>query len=140
MGEVIKKKYKGDDYLSSMDLKMWSLVQEILFKWNTLVIFKKEMYNVPNQTKGFISFFVPEDCVFCYEIVSFLEKELEDEIQEETVLTDVTIPGVDVEISTVVHTFSGVPGHVDREIIEQMAKEFTKRLKMEIKKSKKSKE
>ena len=140
---MAKEPYEGDSYISAFHLKLWSLVQEVLIRWQTLVIFKHIQYSVPDQTPGLIEFFVPADCRYRYEIVKFLEYELEKEKIEEHEMDcggeKVTLPRQDACVTTVVHTFSGVPGHVDRDICEQMAAEAARMFMLRLKEMRKDK-
>ena len=133
----------GDDYLCPFELHMWSLVQAVLFRWNTFVIFKWQSMNCPEQKKGLIQFFVPRDCTHRYEIEKFLNYELEKEKQEPTDLGFADgsgkRPGQDVLVSSVM-PFSGIQFHVDRDIIEKMVKGLTMKIINDLKQVKKKSE
>jgi len=128
----------GDNYLSSHDRKLWNLVQHVLLKWHTLVIYKWKMWNATIGQRGILQFFVPKDCTHRYEIVDFLKYELEKEETEDVKFKDQLIPGVDVEVN--VHTFSGLSGYVERDVMEEMSREFLAHMKTELMKMNKKDE
>ena len=112
----------GDNHLSSFDLKLWSLHQHIIVRWSCYTIFKVYHYNVPRQIDGLIMWFVPADHPFTYEVVKFLEHELETEKREATHFEpDLNFPGVDVKVSIL--TFSGIEPYLERSQVEKLAQE-----------------
>lgn len=131
-------KYEGDALISPFYLRLWQLVQTVLFKWNTLVILKYEMYNVPMNKKGYVRFYVPADAKFRYEIESFLQTEMQGDFQEPTDLGfpdgSGKFPGTDVEIISSVVPYSGLQPYVSRSVSMEMAKEMAQKLIVEVKK------
>ncbi len=129
--------HRGDSYYSAFEAKIWSLQQEVLFRWHTLVFYKYEMWNVPQRKNGRIMFFVPADATHRFEIVKFLEHELEKERREGRWIPEWEEywPGMDVDIHTSVEAFRGLDPYLERDQAEKMAKEwietFRKRLKRE---------
>jgi len=119
--EITMQKPEGDDYLCGLELKLWSLVQEILFRWNTLVIFRWDRLDARYQTPGMIRFFVPHDATHRYEIVKFLDYELE----REKLKAGMDLPGRNVEICDTM-TFGGIEPYLPRDKSEAMAREFAK--------------
>lgn len=108
-------------HLSGIDRKLWRLQQDILFKWATFCVFKYRTYNCVNQTRGLIQFFVPADASHRYEIVEYLESELERERQEPIELPDLDYKCPGTEIKVLVHTFSGITPYIDRDAVDELA-------------------
>jgi hypothetical protein len=130
---------KGDDFLSSFELQMWSLIQHVLIKWHTLVLFQWTRYSVPDKSPSYIRFFVPKSATYCFEICRFLEHELEKERKPKTVLSDVTIPETFVQIFPT-EMFEGIPPYTEQREHEEIIKEYTKMLYSRIEDIKKGKE
>jgi len=122
---------RGDDFLSSVDRQLWSIVSHVLLNWHTLVIFKWRMYNVPKLQNGLIQFFVPYDAEKRDEIIAFLEHELEPLKLEAAA----DWPGQDVQIHASVEVFDGLEPYLERDkseaIARRFAEDFIKRLKRE---------
>jgi len=114
--------FRGDDHLSGVDRKLWMIVHDVLHRWQTLVIFKYQMINVPAMKSGLIHFFVPADAPERFEIVQFLEHELE----KERLKPEEDWPGVDVEITACVDIFSGLEPYLTRDESEKLAEKWVK--------------
>jgi hypothetical protein len=128
-------KFEGDNHISSFDLRLWQLVQHVLFKWHTLVIFKWDMYDVPKGKMGFLRFFVPGNSTYAYEIVEFLKHETETIKMEPCDMGfDTRHPGVEVEVSTSVDLFKGLRWYLERDEVEKIAGEAMKTLTQMLKK------
>lgn len=129
---------EGDAELSSHILKLWQLQQHVLLKWGTYCIFTWDMYSVPQRKKGYLRFFVPEDSTYRYEIVKFLEHELESENREpfEDPRLDYRFPGVEMSVRVI--PFSGLQWYLEREHVEAIAKEMMQRLMKAVKEKKKN--
>lgn len=67
---------KGDDCLSIHELQLWTILQDVLFRFQTLVLFRWDRMHVPQMRDEVITFFVPEDAPQRFEIVQFLEHEI----------------------------------------------------------------
>ena len=112
----------GDDHLSSYDIGLWQLVQHVLQTWGTFVIFTNQHIHVPNQTRGWINFFVPIDSPHRDEIVVFLETELESYKRDGVELPDVTIPGTDIHVTVL--PFSGIDPYMTAAQSKKIVEEF----------------
>ena len=127
----------GDAHLSSRDMQLWGIVQHVLLKWGTQVIFKQQTYIVPvnmgGPRRGYVDFFVPVDSPHCLEIVEFLEEELEDLRTEDHDFRGTLMPGTEVRIK--VMPFSGLTGYTTRaqmkKVVDQFAQNFLARLERE---------
>lgn len=124
--------FSGDGELSSVELRLWSLVNEILLRWHTLVIFKYDRINVPIYKRQLISFFVPGDATYRDEIVEFLETELAREKTPDHHAKgdaqpgdlDGPHPGSELKVEVRVEPFSGLTPYMTNEQIEKMTREF----------------
>lgn len=67
----------GNNLLSGIDVRLWSLQQEVIYRWHTYCIFTYRHINVPKRQASHILFYVPRNATFCYEIAEYLNKELE---------------------------------------------------------------
>jgi hypothetical protein len=139
-------RFEGDDMIASIDLQIWSVIREILLRWNTLVIFRWFRYSVPDQSPGLVQFFVPGDSRHRYEIEKFIMEELGETLNREPHdmgFSDGSgkFPGTKMEVVRVgVSAYSGMNPHVDRAVVEKMAREMTTRFISEIKRMQKEKE
>lgn len=132
--------YTGDDFLSSVDLQPWRLVQEVLMRWSTLIIFTHQRTHVPKGIPTYFMFFVPKNATFRYEIVKFLEYETESwkqdvipcKPEDKESGVDYDWPGTKVSVD--VTTFRGVDPHLDRDVRDKMIQEALKDIKMRFKK------
>jgi hypothetical protein len=131
------EKHNGDNMLSSFDLQLWALVNHILVKWHTFVIFKWQMYDCRNMKKGYLNFFVPADAPFRYEIVEFLKKEIERFKQEPYDLGfpdgSGKHPGVEVDVEASVEVFRGIEPYLDSETVDSVFKNFMTNFKIRMK-------
>lgn len=132
-----KKFDHANNMIPSFDLTLWSLVQHILFKWHTQVIFTWEVDNVREQRRGCLNFFIPGDSTYAYEIQKFLEEELKDERQEDTETEGTIIPGTDINIAVNTSFFSGLSVYIGKKDMEDIMKEFYQQLSMREKRSEK---
>ena len=127
----------GDAHLNSLDMRLWGLVQHVLFHWRTQVIFKQQSYIVPvsmgGPRRGYIDFFVPVDSPHCLEIVQFLEQELEDLRTEDHEMFDTLMPGTEVRIKVL--PFSGVTPYMtqaqSKKLVNDFMQSFLARLQRE---------
>jgi len=121
--------YEGDRQMSVFDHKVWSLHQRVLMQFNCYTIFKTIPVHVPTGWEEYILWFVPADHTYTYEVVKFLETELESERREHTE----TYPGCEVHVQVV--TYTGLMPYLEeaafRKIVEQCMKEFHQRLDKE---------
>ena len=84
--DMVENKMNGDDFISGFLMKLWSLHQEIIFRWGTYTMFHYQR-GIPTAQKehtipGYINWFVPRDDANCFEIIQFLEHELDHEREE----------------------------------------------------------
>jgi hypothetical protein len=119
---------RGDDHISGLDMRLWSLVQHVLHTWNTLVIFNKMGYVVPVEMggpmRGWVNFLVPVDSKHKDDIIAFLERELADLQTKDWVLKGTTMPGTDVLVST--NPFSGLQPYVTVEHSKEITNTFVR--------------
>ncbi len=82
--------------------------------------------NVPEGLQGYIRFFVPGDSTYRYEIVKFLEHELEQFKQEpfEDKKLDYKHPGVTVIVYTSVDAFRTLEPYLERDKAQAIAREY----------------
>lgn len=120
----------GDDYLSGFERKLWALHHHLCLERQCYTLFKWHHWDATTGQRGLIQWFVPRDHDQCFEIVKWLEYELEKERTEDCDMGDVVIPGVDVAIA--VMEFSGVDGYLDRDISEALARQMAERFKNEL--------
>lgn len=122
----------GNDFLSGFDRKLWALHHHLCIEWKCYTFFKWQQINAPLHQRGLLQWFVPKDHEQCFEIVQWLEHELEKEQLDDCDMGGFVMPGVDVSIS--VMEFSGVDGYLDRDTSEELARQFAERLKRELRK------
>lgn len=113
-------KTNGDDLISSSDANLWSLTYHCLLKFQVPVIFKHQMFNVPNGTDEYIIFCITEglpNSVTCYD---FIVKETEhlkrDKIPASKSSFENGFPGTHIEVAM----FSGLNGYVEHEKCKEM--------------------
>jgi hypothetical protein len=124
--------FSGDGELSGFELRLWSLVNEVLLRWHTLVIFKWDRINVPAYKREMIAFYVPGDATYRDEIMAFLRTELRHEVRADHHAEGDAKPGdlkgphpgTETEIHVEVEPFSGLTPYMTHEQGEKMAREF----------------
>lgn len=109
----------GDDYLSGMDHRLWQLHRHIIFKYGVYTLYKWDRWNCVTGEKGLIRWMVPKYADQCYEIVKFLEYELESEKYK----GDDILPGRDVEVSVCVDEYKGIDFYMEKDEREKLALE-----------------
>lgn len=118
----------GDGRLSAFDRQIWNLTYECLRRFGCPVIFRINGPDVRFEIDRLICFFVPHDHPQARDVMLFLRNELKDHLRSaarQAFGGEVTyLPGTYVEV----HTFSGLEGYLDREIVDQMAEDFTQQL------------
>lgn len=132
--------YSGDSHLSGVDMRLWSLVADVLHRWQTLVIFKHVSLDVRDGRRELVSFFVPGDATFRDEITAYLEQELASmrradmpADREGTQPGDIGhgFPGTDVVID--IQPFSGVVPYITeaegKRLVQEALSTFMQRLK-----------
>ena len=127
----------GDALLSPYYGRLWSFHQNILFRWGVYTLFTSAHYNVPEGTRGYITWLVPLDTPHRDEIVAYLNYELADLQREGAQVFDTFIPGRDVTV--MVRVFSGVQPYVDRDTLEALAASATEQLHQRLKREKEAK-
>jgi hypothetical protein len=127
-------KTNGDNFLSPFEFGLWSIQQEIIFRWGVFTIFRWDRINVPKGKREAIWWFVPRDEPDCYEICQWLEKEVGHNEREDTQMEDIVYPGLDVYIKPL--EFSGIDPHMEREEVEKLARKLHQRLIDAVKKKK----
>lgn len=117
----------GDSFISSQELRIWSLVQHVVVTWGTLVVFRHDRYSVVPQRDGLLTFFVPRDATFKDEIVAYLEREAKQfespEYPEQPDKGFSRIPPTRTFVQAV--TYSGLIPYMDSAESEAFAREFT---------------
>jgi len=99
----------GDAQLSSNDMQLWSLVNEVLRRWGVLVMFKADGIDVPARKRALIRFFVPYDAIARDEIMAFLDQELEDmRSPDMTEGRFAPYPGTEIDVKASVDAFGGL--------------------------------
>ena len=129
---------EGDNYITGTHTKLWQLVFEILTRWGILCTFKHREINVPTGLPEQIMFFVPKDATFHYEIISFLEHELENNRHDPHPMGDGEQhwPGTEVMILP----YSGQEFYIERDRIEEIAKNMMQQLIQSLKSKKEDKD
>lgn len=116
----------GDSFISSSELRIWSLIQHVLLTWGTLVVFRNDRYSVVPQKDGLVTFFVPRDATFRDEIVAYIEREAKQfESQEFPARPEEgfpRIPPTRTHVQAV--TYSGLLPYMDSAESEKFAREF----------------
>lgn len=127
----MSKRHDGDLSLSSFHHRLWSLHQRVMLQFNCYTIFTIQDMHVPKRIDQVIKWFVPADHPMSYEVVRFLEQELEDEKQE-----PVAVAGTDFPASVVmvrVMPFTGLQPYLEvdgaKKIAKQCLQEFLQNLK-----------
>jgi hypothetical protein len=116
----------GDDFICGHERHLWSLHQEVLHRWGVYTIFQWKRMHVGEMKNELIAWFVPRESPDCYEIIKWLEYELEKEIRE----PEEDWPGAEVDIAVV--EFSAIEPYVDRDTSEKMAQQFAQVLKQKL--------
>jgi len=124
----------GDGLVSAHERKLWTLHQEIIFRWGVYTMFQWRRMHVGEMKDEHICWFVPREAPECYEIIKWLEYELGKEEREPSE----GWPGCQVHIN--VMECSCVEPYVDRDTSEEMAAKFAQMFKERIKKLKEKKE
>lgn len=124
----------GDDFLSGLERKLWSLHHRLCIERQCYTFFKWQSCDARIGQRGLLQWFVPRDHPECYEIVVWLEHELEKERIEDWEAGHVTIPGTDVNI--LVLEFSGVDAYLDRHTTEVLTIQIVEKLKRDLTKGK----
>ena len=123
------KDYKivpGDARISGYEMRLWSLHQQVLFKWGVFTMFTFSSYNVPQKIRGFVKWLVPLDTPHRDDIVSYVEQELADLQTEDHEMFDMVVPGTDVHVEVLI--FSGIQPYVEQAELQQWAKQFVEDL------------
>jgi hypothetical protein len=123
----------GDEFLSSFELRLWSLQQEIIFRWGVFTLFRWDRADVRFKINDHVWWFVPRASSQCFEISQFIEKELERDIREEHTFKDGTFfPGLDVTVKVL--EFDGVQPYIEQDEILKMAENMTAQMMAYLKK------
>lgn len=125
---MAEQELNGDHFLSGNDRLIWSIHQDVLFRWGVYCIFKHTRINVPKGQAEMIEFFVPRDTTFRYEIIKHLEHELgalaSDPIPAEDSGFEHGWPGTKVMVR--IMPFKGIDFHTPRDVVEKIAEEAVK--------------
>ena len=122
----------GDNLLSGFELKLWRLQQDIIFKWGTFTLFRWDRVNVPYQLPEMVTWFIPRDSSYCFEISQYVEKELKSLEREDVVVCGQNYPGCSTEIR--IMEFSGVEPYVEDERIKELAENLLNSMMAKIRK------
>lgn len=120
----------GDDQLSAIDRKYWAIHHELIVSFECYTLFKYERWNCRTGRRGFLRWYVPRDHPQCFQIMQWLDHELDCERTTDWDMDDVVIPGMDVWVE--VMEFSGVDYYIDRDTSELLAAQMLNRLKSEL--------
>ena len=69
--------HEGDNHISSFNMGLWQVHQQILLKWGVYTAFTYREYSVPDMRDGFLLWLVPGDVDSKDGIITWLEYELE---------------------------------------------------------------
>ncbi len=116
---IVQHTADGDDHLSVMDRKLWSLVYACIARFQCAVMFSHQLPSVPSKVNSRIEFFVPSDHPAASEVVAFLQHELANEARPATKDRTGWFWGTDV----FVREFSGLTPYRDRAESEAFARE-----------------
>jgi len=131
----MSKRHDGDLSLSSFHHRLWSLHQRVVLQFNCYTVFTVQEMHVPKRIDQVIRWFVPADHPLRYEVIKFLEHELEDEKRE-----PVTVAGTDIPRSVVMvmaMPFTGLQPYLERDEAKKLAKQCFQEFLQNIKKHKK---
>ena len=136
-------KMNGDDLISGFLMKLWSLHQEIIFRWGTYTMFHYQP-GLPTAHKehslpGYINWFVPKDDANCFEIVQFLEHELDHEREEGSWLGDTYFPPKEVNVNVLEYS-GAIQPYIEYDTIKKMAADLVPRLMNHLKEMKDERE
>jgi len=119
----------GDMHVSELLLRLWSLVSHVMLRWSTLVIFDWQRYDVPQYRAQVIRFLVPAAATHRFEIIQFLEYELEPLKRAAKTVLETKWPGSEVEVVASAEPFSGLQPYMTRDEVERYAREFLEQIK-----------
>lgn len=108
---------KGNDYLSGVDQRMWSLVYYILICFKCPIMFKVSGPDVPRKLNQIIQLFVPQDHEKCDEIINYLKQEMDFEERD----SEDTKVGWLWGVSVYIHKFNGIETYLDQETCKRLS-------------------
>jgi len=126
----------GNDHLSGKDRRAWALIQDILLRFHTLIIFKHQTIHVPMGIPECFEFFVPQDATYTYEIIKYIEYETSGWIcepikcdpEDKAKGRDYDYPGTQVKIH--IMTFDGIAPHMPKDVVDKIVKEAVKNFEL----------
>lgn len=139
-------KHKGDDCLSSYELQLWQLHQDVILRFQCYTIMRYRRVNYSTGSDAVIEFFVPADHSHALEAVQHLRTELDHLIRQPERIQfedgrEEYYPGTQVQV--LVHDFSGIQPHIPYKMVKKMADDTVSalitQLKRGTKKAKKDK-
>jgi len=115
----------GDHFMCAKERQFWSLHQEIILRWGVFTMFRWERMHVGKRQDECIYWFVPREAPECYEIIKWLEYELEKEEREPSEDSKFGYwPGCQVHVQ--VMECECVDPYIDRDINEVLCKKYAK--------------
>ncbi len=113
---------KGDDHLCVFELQLWGIVYTVITEWQTLVIFQWKRMHVPWKLPGVVTFFVPTDATFRYEICEFIQGHLDRMARD----SSEDYPGLMIQILTFKGVHPELPAGTSDAMLRTMIKDFLK--------------
>lgn len=128
LNQQTQNEINGDEHICGFERRLWTLHQEILWRWGVYTIFRWDRMHVPMGIPEFVWWFVPREAPQCYEITQFIEEELKDVNREAAQLhpDEPPIPGA--ELRVVVAEFHCLEPYVENAKIKEIAGESFKML------------
>jgi len=119
----------GDNFISTHDRQMWSLVYDVLIRYECPVTFKEFGPNAPRGIDLYLTFFVPKDHDRCDEVIQYLKRELEPLERKGEYVPNGT-GQEDYYWGTVcqIHKYSGPDIYIDQITSHVMAEQYSKYL------------
>jgi hypothetical protein len=135
-------KHSGDDHLSSYELMLWQLHQDVILRFQCYAIMRYRRTNFSTRSDALIEFFVPADHSHALEVVQHLNRELEHLIQSPECIKlpdgrEEHYPGTQVSVR--VHDFSGIQPHIPYRMVKKLTQDAVSTMMANIKRNVKDK-
>lgn len=130
--EPIPTSDRGNENLSGQDMRLWGIVFSVMMHWQTQVIFRHMRMHVGERKNEYITFFVPKDAPFFYEICKFIEGHLQEMRRDGTTSEIGYLPGTVAEVVAGIYSFKGVNPVLPAEVSMKLMKSSLQRFMQEL--------